>query len=257
MVGNRPRRRWIPLWAAFGLLLPLGGSADLALPAPTEAAWEPVEFPGVDHTEYRPAENGGVEAIARCSASGRAVRLEGLDLAETPVLRWRWWVTELAPVPAERTKAGDDFAGRVTVMFPFESGRASLLDRVRHEFAERLMGSEVPGTAIHFVWTHEIPAGTVWTSPRATEVKMWALAQGPAPGWQEASIDVGAAYRQAFGRSGPTPVAVALMTDSDDHCGASRALYANFRWTAADGDLERPTGIEPPDASSPSSSKDP
>ena len=232
------------LGAALLASLPVGG--ELPLPDPSEPAWEPVTFPGVATTAYRPIQDpsGALEAVARCSASGRAVRLEGLDLGTTPILRWQWWVTELAPVEAEKTKAGDDFAGRVTVMFPFENARATLLDRVRHELAERLMGSEVPGTAIHFVWTHGVPVGSIWTSPRASEVMMWALARGPAEGWRDASVDVVAAYRKAFARPGPPPVAVALMTDSDDACGESRARYANFRWTRRTGDPARPSGIE-------------
>lgn len=184
-------------------------------------------------TEYRAVRVGGraaLRATARCSASARALRLDAIDLARTPMLRWSWWAERLSPVEDERSRAGDDFAARVSVLFPFESERASWLERLRHEFAKRLAGRETPGTLLYFVWTTREAPGNVWKSPRADEAVMWALERGPADGWREAEVDVASAYRRAFGREAPPPVGIALMSDSDDHCGESQALYADLRF---------------------------
>jgi len=250
-------RRAIPFGAGLALALALPcapaaspGEADaaasprIALPPVTDPAWEPVTLPGVEsETSYRVIGGEGVteeetalRAEADCSASGRVVRFSDVgldvDLARTPVLRWRWRVVEGLEVADERSREGDDFAARVSVLFPFEPEHAGWLETLGRGVTERLYEREIPGSALYFVWTDRIEPGTVWENPYTPSVMMRAVARGDTGGWRSEAVDVARSFREAFGRDAPTPAAVGVMTDSDNQCARAVALYADFHFTA-------------------------
>ena len=227
-----------------------GGDGQRPLPPPNDPAWEVLELPGVERaTRYRASQEAGesvLEAVARCGGSALAIALPDVDLAATPVLRWRWWAEQLPEGLDERTLAGDDFATRVSVLFAVERERAGWLEKVRHDLIGLVAGREMPDSALHFVWTVDVPPGTVWDNPRTDRAKNWALERGPASGWREAAVDVERAYRAAFDRAPPPLLAVGVMTDGDDHCGTVRGRYADFRFAARQADRGVAAGIEAP-----------
>ena len=232
------RHRLLAAAAAIAWAGPAAPGEPLRLPPPGSPAWEGVELPGVERaTVYEALDVEGVGtaflAEAECSASGLVAALpENFDLEATPLLRWRWRAERVAEGPDERSKPGDDFAARVSVMFPFEPERASWFERARNVVAARLAGREVPGSALYFVWTSKAPPGTTWKSPYGDEIELVALERGASEEWIEAEVDVVGAYRKAFGRNPPRPAAVGLMSDSDNHCGRARAWYAGLEFGA-------------------------
>ncbi len=241
---------WLAVAAALVAAAPAGPVHDL--PPPNDPAWKPLELPNVERpSEYRAVKDGDgwvLEASADCGCSALAIAASDIDLAATPVLRWRWWAEELPRVADEFTREGDDFAGRVSVMFAFEPDQASWIERVTHDLTGRVVGREMPASALHFLWTAQVAPGTIWDNPRTARAKNWALERGPAVGWRDAEIDVAKAYRHAFGREAPPLLAVGVMTDGDDHCGRARGRYADFRFAAARDRRADPAarfGIEP------------
>ena len=231
---------------AVALLLTWSGQAapgePLRLPPPGDPGWEPVELPGVERpTDYEAiaveGRPGGraLRAEAECSASARVLQLpETLDLEATPLLRWSWRAIRVSvEVPDERSKPGDDFAARVGVMFPFEPERAGWLARVRNGIAASLAGREVPGTTLYFVWSAHAEPGSRWKSPYGEEIEVVVLERGETREWRDAAVDLRRAYRDAFGRNPPRPVAVGLMSDSDNHCGEARADYGTLEFSEA------------------------
>ena len=246
-------RRSTPACAALALLTAglLGASEPAALPVPLPvpgaAPWEPLHFRSIErHTSYLPSPEGNPEAVraaAECAASALVLPLSDIDLTRTPVLRWRWRVLRPLEVADERSKTGDDFAARVYVMFRFEPERASLLERARRRLGNAFFGTEIPGTALSFVWTAGIEPGAIWTNPHAMESKMISLARGASEGWRDASVDVTRAYQQAFGHPPPVAFGLGIMTDADDTCQSAVAEYADFRFTA--GPAEAVRGMEP------------
>lgn len=157
--------------------------------------------------------------------------LSQIDLKATPVLHWRWRVLEPLSGADERTKAGDDFAARVYVMFEFEPERASWFERAQRQVGESLYGRQLPGAALAFVWTQRVAPGTTWTSPYTDETKMMALATGAGEEWKSESIDVHSAFADAFGYTAPRAVGLAVMTDADNTCRKARAQFDGFRFT--------------------------
>lgn len=221
-----------------GLLLLAGltstPAADRVLPAPGTSGWEHLRFPAVERaTEYSALpDTGGVRAVSRCGASALVFALEGIDLDETPLLRWRWKIVRLPEVGDERQKSGDDFAARVYVVFPFEPARASRLERLRRLMAETVFGRELPGSALNYVRSSHEPAGTRWDNPYTADSKMVSVGRGPVAGWTEVEVDLRADHRAAFGSAARAPAAVALMTDSDDSCSQAEAWFADLRFSS-------------------------
>jgi len=231
-----------PLWALLLALLaaPAARAAERerALPEPSAESWQPLEFPRIPkHTRYERVGDGGravLRAITECAASALLTPLEGVDLAATPRLRWRWKVSvPLDTTAPERERDGDDFAARVYVAFAFEPERASLFERARHRVGTSIYGEELPGIALNYVWSRGEPAGSHWENPFSANAKMLSLGPAPRGVWREADVDVLADYRRVVGGDPPPALFVALMSDSDNSCSRAEASYADFRLVGA------------------------
>jgi hypothetical protein len=215
------------------LAAPKTDAGERKLPDPGARQWQPLEFSRISkHTRYEVVNLNGepaLRATSHCSASGLVLPLEGVDLVETPRLRWRWLVERpLATDASERAKDGDDFPARVYVAFTFVPERAGLLERARQRLGQSLYGEQIPGSAINYVWSRAEPEGATWDNPFSESSKMVSLAQGPGDAWRVEEVDLRADYRRLFGAEPPAPLFLALMTDSDNTCGEAQALYADF-----------------------------
>ena len=226
-------------FCAIGLLVSFATGAaaqDVAIPAPGTEAWQPLSFPKIEqHTRYTPASEDGrpvLRAESDCSASGLLYPLRNVDLAKTPLLRWRWRIDEALAAADERTKAGDDFAARVYVSFAFEPERASLLERATRRLASVVYGETLPGSSLAYVWTSREPVGARWPNAYTAAAHMIAAASGAPAGWRDAEADLLADYQRSFSHPAPAPLFLALMTDTDNRCLRARASYADFRFVS-------------------------
>jgi len=207
------------------------------MPAPGEPPWDALEFPKIErHTRYtagRDERGPYLRSHSECAASGVVLRLDAVDLDATPRLAWRWRVREPTGIEDERSKAGDDFAARVYVVFAYDPDRVSWLERAARRAAAGLYGRRLPGEAINYVWTSGVPAGERWPNPFSDRAHMVALRRGPAPdpaAWQSEVVDVRADRAALLGEPLPPVEALALMTDSDNSCSSASADFAGFRW---------------------------
>jgi len=172
--------------------------------------WDEVIFDG--RTLYNRTEDC-VKAVSDGTASG-LVRRREIDLRENPVLAWRWRADKpLRGANAdEQSKAGDDFLARVYVVhkgfFPWQS------------------------RAVNYVWTREVPEGSHWPNPFASQAVMVAVQSGEAGlgEWQAFRRDVRADFRRFHDQDIETLDAVALMTDTDNTGGRAEACYKLPRW---------------------------
>ena len=212
----------------------VGAAQERALPPPGSQGWQALAFPKIERqTRYDTVREDGGEVLhaeSECSASGLLYPLQGVDLAGTPLLRWRWRIDEGLPPADERSKAGDDFAARVYVSFVFEPGRASLFERAAHGLASAVYGESMPGSSLDYVWASRARIGERWPSPYTASAQMIAASSGAPAGWREVEVDLLADYQRAFSHPAPTPLFLALMTDSDNRCLRARASYADFRF---------------------------
>ena len=229
-------------WSLVRLLIvlsvagPLPAGGQVALPSPD--TWHTLTLPRVRRrTVYTRADVDGVRAVraeSDCSASALAFPLDRVDVRKTPRLRWRWKIERGLDVANERVKRGDDFAARVYVLFRFQRDRATFAQRARHRLALVLFGTDVPGRAMSWVRSSREPRGATWDSPVAAESKMVSLGPAPPGEWTTEEVDLVADYRRLLGADPPAPMAVALMTDSDNSCQRAVAYFADFAFLPRD-----------------------
>ncbi len=228
----------IALALALPEAAPAAGAAGQrsAVPALGSDAWKPLAFRRVSrHTSYAPIVVDGrpaVRAESECAASALAVAVEPETLETAPLLRWRWKVERPLDIEDERTRAGDDFAARVYILFRFEPERASWFERAARSVGEKLYGRELPGRALNYVWSSRVPRGDTWQNPFSEQARMISLGPGKPRTWREEEVDVVEDFREQFGSDPPQALGLAIMTDSDNSCGSAAALFSDFRFVS-------------------------
>ena len=202
-----------------------GGPSSFAA-SPTRPATPSSSFEGVEVAR----------AESNCGASGLVLRLDAIHLDQTPLLSWRWRVDRGLDLLEEQTKAEDDFAARVYIMFELDKSRASTFQRLRHRLAKLIYGKDIPGSALNFVWTSRLPAGTVWDNPFESSAKMIALAQGAKHGLADGNRRRGRSIPRTLSLAGPPPLlGLAIMSDSDNSCQRTEARFADFKFLSPPG----------------------
>ncbi|NVN90707.1 MAG: DUF3047 domain-containing protein [Desulfuromonadales bacterium] len=172
--------------------------------------WEQKQFKG--STAYRPVPENGVmvlQAHSRAAASGLFKKV-ALDPTRFRYLSWSWKVAGIVPGGDERSKAGDDYAARVYVVFP---GRFFWQTR-----------------AINYIWANRLPKGESIPNAFTANARMVAVESGPAKAgqWLTEQRDILADYRLLFNAEPGEIGAVAIMTDTDNTGGEATAWYGEI-----------------------------
>lgn len=172
--------------------------------------WDAKSFKG--STTYRVVQDGGrtaIKAHSKASASG-LIRKVNLDPTRFRYLHWSWKVAQTIDQGNEKTKAGDDYAARVYVIFP---GRFFWQTR-----------------AINYIWANHLPKGESIVNAFTHNAMMVAVESGPdkAGQWQSEVRDVLADYRRLFGEEPREIGAIAIMTDTDNTLGEATGWYGDL-----------------------------
>ncbi len=176
------------------------------------SGWESKVFN--EATQYRLVEMEGHQVLqADCQNAAAAFyrRIE-VDLAKTPILRWRWRIDGTYPGLDESQKKGDDYPARIYVVI--DGG--AFIWRTK---------------ALNYVWASSKPVGSVWPNAYTRQAMMVAVRSGPDKGWHEEARDLRRDFRSVFGIDAEHIDGVALMTDCDDAKGRGRAWYGDIRFT--------------------------
>lgn len=160
------------------------------------------------------ADETGRSVLHARSISAHAGLVRPLELPSPTraTLRWRWKVPQaLSGNDRERTRAGDDYAARVFVVF--ETSAWPLRTR-----------------AINYVWAAREAVGAVFPSPYTRNVGMVVLRSGDTEAgvWQDERRDVLADYRNFFGASPTCITAIAILVDTDNTGKSAEAWFAGL-----------------------------
>ncbi len=174
------------------------------------AGWTPKKFAGT--TDYRLVNENGrvaVKATSNAAASGLIKEMR-FNPATYRYLRWSWKINHTIKGGDERSKAGDDYAARLYIVFP---GR----------FFWQMK-------AINYIWANILPKGESIPNPYAAGVMMIAVESGPAEAgqWRTEERDIAADYRSLFGEEPEEATAIAIMTDTDNTGGSATAWYGEI-----------------------------
>lgn len=206
-------------------LAPLAGPGDAAPPA-----WRPIALPpskGIPATVFTVAGTGAERALlVRTQASyGNLVHAwQG----PARMLRWRWRLEQALPAADLRSKAGDDVALKVCLLFDMPLAALPFGERTALSLARAVSGEPLPSATLCYVWDTRLPPGTLLPNAYSARVRYLVLDSGPSrAGWQVHERDVAADFLRAFGAESaqvPPLTAVAVGGDSDNTGGSSAGL---------------------------------
>ena len=175
------------------------------------SGWSEKSFKGT--TEYRIVEEGGEKVLyakSEKAASGLVFETD-YDPQQFPILSWRWKVSDTISKGDSRSKAGDDYAARIYVVFP-------------HWFFLKTK-------TLNYIWANQLPKNSSQLSVYTSNAMMIAVESGSAKAgeWVTVQRNLLDDYRKAFAEE-PTKVgAIAIMTDTDNTGEAAEAWYGDIK----------------------------
>jgi len=172
--------------------------------------WSVKSFKG--NTEYRIVKDAAqrvLQASSHGTASGLVYKTE-FDPRDYPILTWRWKVKNIIAKGDSRTRAGDDYAARVYVVFP-------------HWFFPKTR-------TLNYIWANRLPRDTVQANAYTANAMMLSVESGheKAGEWLTERRNIVADFRRAFGEDPPNVGAIAIMTDTDNTGEAAIAWYGDI-----------------------------
>lgn len=232
--------RWIFAVAAFLFGNVLAATPEVAafsrMAAETQIqGWQILKpAPKAADTRYTLVRDGGrtvLRADADASMSGLTYTVR-VDLKQYPRLRWRWKVAAPVAEADMTTRAGDDYAARIYVLFDYPVEKLSFGTRAKLSIAESLYGQKIPTAALNYVWDNRQPIGTIRPNTYTDRARMMVLQSGTAQAghWVTETRDLAADFRAAFGEDAPDVVAIALATDTDNTGTRATAWYGDIEF---------------------------
>ena len=172
--------------------------------------WETKSFHGL--TEYsltREKEHMVVKATSQATASGLVKKIN-FNPQKYRYLHWSWKIGHTISAGDETTKAGDDYAARIYVVF---SGTFFWQTK-----------------AINYIWANKLKKGESIANAYTSSAMMVAVQSGPenAGQWLTERRDIMADYQMLFGTEPGMASAVAIMTDTDDTGEIGVAWYGDI-----------------------------
>lgn len=207
------------------------GFADKGLPAPWQIEKLNKKIPA---TVYRMREWDGLRAIEAHALKSMAllVRPVDINLANTPVLCWRWRIEAPLKTADMTRKNGDDYAARVYLNFVVPSETLGLGTRMALSLARTLYGGQVPDAAINYIWDNTHAVGTWQANAYTDRARMLVLrtGNGDVGRWVNERRDVSADFLKAFGHAPTRLTGLAIASDTDNTGEEARAGFADFRF---------------------------
>ena len=228
------QRTWADVEAKGQAQAPSAFSAASAVGG-LPAGWRPfTPSAKVKPTRYALVRDGNtvvVRADAEGSMSG-LIHPVRIDPAETPLIQWRWRIERPLKTADMTTKAGDDYAARLYVLFDYDVAKLSLLTRTKLKLAKSLHGTEVPAAALNYVWDNRQPVGTIQANAYTDRARMIVVQSGAdkAGLWVTVTRDLAADFRAAFGEEAPPVTGVVIATDTDNTGERVTAWYGDIRF---------------------------
>ncbi len=185
-------------------------------------------------TVYSVVKEGDRTAVLRATAN-RSASLYVAPIKpalRTPAtLSWEWKTDALVAGADNREKDREDAPLRVLVAFDGDVSTLPDEEQKRFSRAKNLAGREVPFAVLMYIWTDQVPVGTVIPSAHTSQIRMLAVASGTAGlgGWQPVKRNLAEDYRRAYGTDPGSIIGVAVMTDTDNTGTQAVGEYAGIR----------------------------
>ncbi|WP_061125317.1 DUF3047 domain-containing protein [Caballeronia catudaia] len=202
--------------------------------APLPAGWKNLPVvrgkPMTQYTLVRDGQTTVLQADADRSAS--ALMHEGdIDLAQTPVVAWRWKAEKAIEGADNRTGSKEDAPARLVFVFDGDKSKLSLFDRTSMEVAKRIGGQDLPYATLMYVWSTTAAPDSVIANPHTKRVQMIVVSgqPGDAGQWQSLRRNIAQDYERVFHEPPGRITGYGLLTDTDNTGATARAWYGDIR----------------------------
>jgi len=199
------------------------------------AAWTHVPLSKMKRdTVYSVVQEGDRSAVLRATADRSAslfvTRLKP-SLSPPMTLSWDWKTDALIAGADNRDKDREDAPLRVLVAFDGDVSKLPEAERKRFSRAKNLARREMPYAVLMYIWTDQVPVGTLIPSVHTSQVKMLAVSSGAGElgRWQSVRRNLADDYRKAYGAEPGPVLAVAVMTDTDNTGTMAVGSYSSIR----------------------------
>lgn len=220
-VGHAPPTAQIPD------RLPLVFSAD------DKIRWEPVQLPGKLRTAFRLQTKDARQSLQTDSAASISMLRQRLNIAPQQFghLHFEWQVRNLIEGADMTQRDAEDSPVRVVLAFDGDRSRFSPRNAMLSELSRAITGEEMPYAVLMYVWSNELPVGTVITNPRTDRIRKIVVESGPErlKQWLRYDRDIRSDYERAFGEPPERLQSIAIMTDTDNTRGRTEVWYGEIR----------------------------
>ena len=244
------------VWLAFALAGAVPAAVGQSLPPLVQPdgslnpGWRYVGFPkkkaDIPATVFEAGKVDGQAAIKVVTASSYGTLVHDLKDAPPARLSWRWRLDQPLSggksAPDLTTKAGDDAALKVCVMFDHPLERVPFVERTVLRLARSVSGEPLPAATVCYVWDSGHAAGLQGANPYTRRVRYLSLrgSETPAGQWASENRDLAQDFITLFGDELPqgaqTPRSelpkvgtVLLGADSDNTASTSSGWVAELR----------------------------
>ncbi|CAG9257117.1 DUF3047 domain-containing protein [Paraburkholderia unamae] len=202
---------------------------------PLPAGWKnlPVVH-GKAMTQYTLVHDGNKTVLqADADRSASALMHEGnIDLAQTPVVAWRWKAEKPIEGADNRVGSKEDAPARLVFTFDGDVSKLSIFDRTSMAMARRLGGQDLPYATLMYIWSTSAAPGSVIANPHTGRVQMIVVSgqPGDAGQWQTLRRNVVQDYEKVFHEPPGRIIGYGLLTDTDNTGTTTRAWYGDIHF---------------------------
>jgi hypothetical protein len=205
----------------------------LAYSAKDILRWQTMQLPGKLRTAFRLTQSEQRPAVMTESAGSISMLRQKLriDPAQLGALHFEWRVDNLIEGADMTQRESEDSAVRVVLAFDGDRSLFSPRNAMLSELSRTMTGEPMPYAVLMYVWSNELPVGTVITNPRTDRIRKIVVESGPQRlrQWLQYQRDVRADFEQAFGEAPGALQSIGIMTDTDNTRGRTQAAYGPIR----------------------------
>jgi hypothetical protein len=198
-----------------------------------KSQWEILTLPGKLRTEYRLAHREGQAALQAVSRSSASMLRQRLNVAPDQLgrLQFQWMIEDLIFQADMRERESEDSPVRLILAFDGDRSQFSAKNAMLSELSRALTGEEMPYATLMYVWSNQLPVGTVIINPRTDRIRKIVVESGPQrlKQWLRYERQIRADFEKAFGEPPGALTGLAIMTDTDNTQGQARAWYGDIR----------------------------
>lgn len=212
---------------------PVPDSLPLLFTAQDKIRWESMALPGKLRSAFRVVQQDGrvgvqTESVGSIGMLRQKLRIPSQQLG---ALQFEWRASNLIEGADMTQRESEDSPVRLVLAFDGDRSRFSPRNAMLSELTRTITGEEMPYAVLMYVWSNDLPVGTVITNPRTDRIRKIVVESGPARlgQWLRYERDVYRDFEQAFAEAPGLLQSIAIMSDTDNTRGHTLASYGNIR----------------------------